>query len=272
MTRAPELSHTRPMGTNSRPRRRNAAVVASVLAATGAVVGVGFAALPLQAAKVRSVYDGDTLSTTDGLRVRLLQIDTPELGTGECYSRAAHRVLLSLVPTGSRIALEADPALDRVDRYGRLLRYVHRGTLNVNVELVRRGAALPYFYGGDRGRYASVLLRSARAARAARRGLWGACPRAVLDPTRAADTGVSGPPASPPPVTTETALPAASPSPVAASAGSCAPSYSTVCIPPPPPDLDCRDVSARAFPVRWDVADPDPHRFDGDRDGVGCES
>src|SRR5262245_9529807 len=54
--------------------------------------------------------------------------------------------------------------------------------------------------------------------------------------------------------------------------GNCAPSYPTVCIPPPPPDLNCSDISFRQFAVRWGVADPDPHHFDGDRDGIGCES
>lgn len=48
----------------------------------------------------------------------------------------------------------------------------------------------------------------------------------------------------------------------------CDPSYPGVCIPPSPPDLDCPDVSFRRFRV---VA-PDPHGFDGDQDGVGCES
>ena len=100
------------------------------------------------------MYDGDTLTLTDGQKIRLLQVDTPELGSGECYSRAAHRVLLSLVPPGTAVAIDTDPALDRVDRYGRLLRYVLHGGLNVNLELVRRGAAAPYFYRGDRGRYA----------------------------------------------------------------------------------------------------------------------
>jgi hypothetical protein len=57
-----------------------------------------------------------------------------------------------------------------------------------------------------------------------------------------------------------------------ASGGKCAASYPTVCIPPPPPDLDCADIPYRNFEVRWDVADPDPHHFDGNRDGVGCES
>jgi hypothetical protein len=62
------------------------------------------------------------------------------------------------------------------------------------------------------------------------------------------------------------------PPPPPPSGGKCAASYPTVCIPPPPPDLDCSDIAFRNFPVRWDVADPDPHRFDGNRDGVGCES
>ena len=45
------------------------------------------------------------------------------------------------------------------------------------------------------------------------------------------------------------------------------PSYPTVCIPPPPSDLDCGDVPYRNFPV----LPPDPHNFDADNDGIGCE-
>jgi hypothetical protein len=47
----------------------------------------------------------------------------------------------------------------------------------------------------------------------------------------------------------------------------CDPAYPGVCIPPPPPDLDCRDIEYRNFTV----LDPDPHNFDGDGDGIGCE-
>lgn len=52
----------------------------------------------------------------------------------------------------------------------------------------------------------------------------------------------------------------------------CHPSYPTLCIPPPPPDLDCSDIPYRRFEVRWDIPDPDPHKFDGDKDGIGCEA
>jgi len=47
----------------------------------------------------------------------------------------------------------------------------------------------------------------------------------------------------------------------------CDPAYPTVCIPSPPPDLDCGEITHRNFTV----LPPDPHRFDGDGDGIGCE-
>jgi hypothetical protein len=62
--------------------------------------------------------------------------------------------------------------------------------------------------------------------------------------------------------------PAAGPTPVRAASGVCDPAYPTVCIPPPPPDLDCAEIAYR----RFTVLAPDPHRFDGDHNGIGCES
>lgn len=61
------------------------------------------------------------------------------------------------------------------------------------------------------------------------------------------------------------AIAAADPPPAAPA--NCDPSYPTVCIRPPPPDLDCADVPYKNFRV----LQPDPHRFDGNRDGFGCE-
>jgi len=125
-------------------------------------------------ATVERIVDGDTLVVRGGQRVRLVQIDSPEAG-GECYAEAATRELGRLARPGLRIALELDPRLDRVDRYGRLLRYVHADGTNVNVELVRRGAATPWFYDGERGRYAAKLLAVVSGARRHARGMWGAC-------------------------------------------------------------------------------------------------
>ena len=126
--------------------KRAAAAAAIALA----MVSAGGAAAQLDHrtdTRVWYVVDGDTIRLTDKVYVRL----------------------------------EADPHLDQVDRFGRLLRYVWFGGVNLNLELVREGAATVWFYGHDRGRYSDALLTAARCARAANKGLWGACDT-VWDP------------------------------------------------------------------------------------------
>ena len=49
----------------------------------------------------------------------------------------------------------------------------------------------------------------------------------------------------------------------------CDPSYPDVCIPPPPPNLNCNDDGV---PENFKVLPPDPHGFDINNDGIGCES
>ena len=146
---------------------------------------------------VARIADGDTIELEGGRRVRLLQIDAPEL-TDECYGQEAAAALRELLEPGDPVTLERDLALDDVDEHGRLLRYVQDGPRNLNLLLVRRGAATPYFYRGERGEYADRLIRAAKRARAGKRGLWGACPGTRLDPLHAADTGpvVEGPAAA----------------------------------------------------------------------------
>jgi hypothetical protein len=100
-------------------------------------------------------------------------------------------------------------------------------------------------------------------------------------------TRISCRPATPPPpppptttvappstsaTTTQTTPTATTSPPTTTTAANCAPSYPDVCIPPPPPDLDCKDIPYRNFRVIYTVPDPDPHRFDADHDGTGCES
>ena len=48
----------------------------------------------------------------------------------------------------------------------------------------------------------------------------------------------------------------------------CDPSYPTLCLPLGAAPLKCSDIPDRDFPVHR----PDRHRFDHDRNGVGCES
>ena len=150
------------------------------LSASGAEAG---GASPLY--RIDRVTDGDTVVLNNGRRVRLVQIDTPEVFFGvECYGRAASRRTKTLLPAGTRVRLQVEPATDRVDQYGRLLRYVVRASdgLNVNVRLVTVGAAAPYFYDNRRGTYANLLEARAKRARAKKLGLWRACPRTSYNP------------------------------------------------------------------------------------------
>ena len=48
----------------------------------------------------------------------------------------------------------------------------------------------------------------------------------------------------------------------------CDSSYPNSCISSPPPNLNCKDMSDKNFAV----LPPDPHGFDRDEDGIGCES
>lgn len=100
-----------------------------------------------------------------------------------------------------------------------------------------------------------------------------AAPTATAEPTATVAPTATAEPTAAPTATAEPTAPAdptAAPTPTATAdpRTGCDPSYPTVCIPPAPPDLDCGDIPFRQFTV----LPPDPHRFDGDKDGVGCES
>ncbi len=245
------------MGRMRRPRSRPLVVVAvAALAVAANATGMSGLTVPgVERGVVASVHDGDTLTLRDGRKIRLVQIDTPELGGGECYSRKARAHLVALAPVGASVLLIPDRLLDATDRYGRALRYVVREetSINVNVELVRQGAAAPYFYRREHGMVAAELYAAAREAQQERRGLWAACPSTTLDPYHQIDTGTSGPPSKKAP-----------------SGGTCDRSYPGVCLPPPPPDLDCRDLGRYGVTGRVNVVGADPHRLDGNHDGVAC--
>ena len=195
---------------------------------------------------VESVTDGDTIRVTGGVRVRLIGIDTPETvdprTSVQCFGPEASARMKATLPTGTRVRLVYD--VERLDRYGRTLAYVYRASDGdfVNAAMVRDGYASAYTVPPNVA-HADEFVALQREARDANRGLWGACPVGAPAPA----------PAAPPPP---------------ASTGNCDPSYPDVCIPPAPPDLDCGDVAYR----RFRVVGSDPHRFDADHDGVGCES
>jgi len=134
---------------------------------------------------VEHVHDGDTLflrttqpnalvATTDAVKVRLLGIDTPEVGDdAECFGDQATEQLRMLLPDGSQTWITADQ--DPTDQYGRSLFYLwtEDGRF-VNYELVAGGAAESLMIAPNDAYY--PLLRAAEdAATTSGTGMWGAC-------------------------------------------------------------------------------------------------
>jgi endonuclease YncB( thermonuclease family) len=204
---------------------------------------------------VTNIHDGDTISVAGGEKIRLLQIDTPEISPLECYGREA-TIALEAIIASSEVNLESDKVSEDKDQFGRLLRYVKIGDINVNLRMVEIGAATPYFYKGQMGKYSRQLLTAAKVAKDKGLGLWKACPSTVLDPFQGARTDA--------PFEIESTI-YGNPT-----SNNCDPNYQG-CVPVFPPDLDCPDIKQlNMAPVR--VIGTDVHRLDRDGDGVGCES
>jgi micrococcal nuclease len=205
------------------------------------------------AGKVVEVVDGDTVDVVMSgciQRIRLLGIDTPEtfsenrpneygnitdIGCLDRWGEAATEAVMTALE-GKDVEVVLDPEAPFYDSFGRVLAYVYVEGEDIGQALLENGLARVYTE-GDSSRIADYLVVE-QPAIAERRGLW-QC---------AAEVGAGG-------------------SAPSADVGNCDPSYPDVCIPPPPPDLDCPDI----FYAEFRVAGNDPHRFDGDGNGVGCE-
>jgi endonuclease YncB( thermonuclease family) len=220
----------------------------------------------LAAAVVVNVVDGDTIDVQlDGTteRLRLIGMDTPETVDPrvpvQCYGREASAKARELL-LGQTVRLEADPSQGERDAYDRLLRYIWLadGRL-INLEMIAQGYAHEYTYRTPY-KYQQAFRAAEQAARAAGLGLWSPA-------TRNGNTEQPADPSPPAPISQPTPRPQPTPAPTPPPSSNCHPSYPTVCIPPPPPDLDCGDIPYRNFRV----VGSDPHRFDGDNNGIGCE-
>jgi endonuclease YncB( thermonuclease family) len=202
---------------------------------------------------VLPVTDGDTLVLDNGDRIRLVQIDAPER-KGECYGRQAGTVLRHLLPVGTAVRVVRDSRLDNIDRYGRKLRYIFRGKRNINLVLVQKGASSVWFFDGDQGRFAGQLVAAANAARAAKRGAWGAC-EASYDFLSAWTTK-------------------AKVKKQGTQSANCHPSYKGACLDPNASDYDCAGGSGNGpkYTGPVTVVGYDEYGLDADGDGVGCET
>lgn len=131
-------------------------------------------------ADVVAVVDGDTIdvATDDGTaRVRLIGIDTPEIGRGgeasECYADEA-RTFLDELLYGQEVELVSDATQADVDKYGRLLRHVYVGDVDAAEAAIAAGAGYEYTYDTPyEGQVAYQAAEDAAAENGA--GLWGSC-------------------------------------------------------------------------------------------------
>jgi len=188
---------------------------------------------------VTKIIDGDTIDVQiNGVeyRVRYIGMDADESGEMSTYASIQNSSLV----LNRQVILVKD--VSETDSFDRLLRYVIVGNVFVNDYLIRTGFAKAKSYPPDTA--CNSTFRAAQEdARIKSLGMWKPAPTLIVNPIPVSPTSESG------------------------GSGACHPSYPNVCIPYPPPDLDCKDISFRNFRVTGS----DPHRFDGDNDGIGCE-
>ncbi len=151
-----------------------------------------WSACPLPAqfetARVTQVIDGDTLELKDDTRVRLIGIDTPEIGRdGKPDDPGAHQASTALramiAASGWRVRLVADG--EGRDRYGRRLAHVFDDQgRNISEQLLERGLAYQNPFPSN-PKFLDCYKEAENEARIVKRGLWS---RPPLDASRLGST------------------------------------------------------------------------------------
>lgn len=185
---------------------------------------------------VTSIIDGDTIRV-DGNSIRFALVDTPE--KKQPGFEEARDFIEEICPVGSTVLVDEDDEQTQ-GSYDRMVAvvYCHDTSLNLNESLLYYGhgwITIQYCSNSEFGTHSWALDYG--------------CADSYYSPP-----SYEQPKYTPP--SSQTTQP------------SCDPHYPTVCIPTYPPDLDCGEISYANF----EVLQPDPHGFDGDKDGIGCES
>lgn len=196
-----------------------------------------------QDAQLVKVVSGDTIEVLiDGSFDTVRYIGINALGSlsyiGNFSRQKNFELVINKDLTLVKDATDANPA-------GQLLRYVLADGEFVNLDLTKEG-------------YASAASSPPDTA----------CDAAFKAAEEDAKTNLSGIWAfdiSAEPAAQDTAQ--SEPAKVTAKPPTCDPSYPDVCIPPPPPDLDCIHVPY----INFKVIPPDTHGLDSDGNGIGCD-
>jgi micrococcal nuclease len=226
-----------------------AAPVVSPAAPAAPAVPAAPAPVVPAALTVTHVADGDTVTLSDGRKVRILGIDAPESvkpnAPVECYGYEASAFARTTL-LGKSVTVTGDPSQDTTDRYGRTLAYL---TLpdgrDYSVMAAEAGAARSYVYAGKPVAKHSQIRDAEQRARMAHVGLWASCDTAATKPSpKSKAEGPSAPKADAPSA------------PKAPSSG---------------PFKNCDAArAAGAAPVHRGDPGYAP-KLDRDGDGVGCE-
>lgn len=123
--------------------------------------------------KVKRVIDGDTLQLDNGDRIRLLSINTPEVGgrykSTEAGGEQAKQWLKARLQN-QKVHLETDT--EQQDKYKRTLAYVFtEAGEHINLELVRNGYASVNIYPPNL-KYVHYFIQAEQAAEQQQLGIW----------------------------------------------------------------------------------------------------
>ncbi|MGB3493877.1 MAG: thermonuclease family protein [Elainellaceae cyanobacterium] len=201
-----------------------------------------------QSATIIGTGDGDTLRVQSGgetVTVRLACIDAPETAQ-QPYGRQSAEHLAVFLPSGTDVTLRVVDT----DRYGRTVAEVYKANESINLQMVEDGQAVVYTYYLD-GCSATKdeYLEAEANARQQQIAFW-----SQSDPVLPWDFRRGKRDSQPEPDKLE-------PKPDSTGLPSCINS-----------DCDCADFSTQAQAQQvLEMTASDPHRLDGDGDGLACE-
>ena len=123
--------------------------------------------------RVDKVYDGDTVLLDNGVKVRLLTINTPEIEHADRMAEPGGeqaKTWLAQQLKGVKVRLHKD--VEKKDKYGRVLAHLFtEDKRHINLELVNEGYAFVNIHPPNL-QYAEALLKAQQLAQQAQRGLW----------------------------------------------------------------------------------------------------
>ncbi|MBD2215094.1 thermonuclease family protein [Nostoc linckia FACHB-104] len=220
-------------------------IAASLLLFSGAQT---IAQTSLPKMTVVSVGDGDTLRVRSqqgqAITIRLSCVDAPELKQNPWGQQSKTR-LQQLLPVGQSVEVRS---IER-DKYKRLVAEIYVNKRSVNLAMVQEGQAVVYRqYLQGCANTKEQFLQAEANAKLKKLGFWNQAQPVM--PWQWRRSKKNTPRAN-----------------IQSQAQQCNGAYPDICIPLNSADLDCSDIPYR----RFRVIPPDPHGFDRDKDGIGCE-